>query len=63
MNRALPPIAKQPVSNQVAGSLPLGRTQAYIAVFEDALEQLAVLEDITPEVLKTDNKLVRIEFI
>ncbi|KAJ1339825.1 hypothetical protein BSLG_005563 [Batrachochytrium salamandrivorans] len=32
------------------------KAQAYISIFEDALDQLAVLGDITPEALKTDNK-------
>ena len=30
--------------------LPAPKCQAYIAIFEDALDQLAVLGDITPEV-------------
>lgn len=38
--------------------LPPGRAQSYIAVFEDAIEQLSVLGDITPEAMKTDNKQV-----
>lgn len=36
------------------------KAQSYIAIFEDALEQLAVLEDITPESMKTDNKQVAV---
>ncbi|KAJ3304254.1 hypothetical protein HDV03_002991 [Kappamyces sp. JEL0829] len=39
-----------------ASLLPPGRAQCYIAIFEDALEQLSVLGDITPEAMKTDNK-------
>ncbi|KAJ3294720.1 hypothetical protein HK104_003326, partial [Borealophlyctis nickersoniae] len=36
--------------------LPVSKAQAYIAIFEDALEQLAVLGDIAPDVGKSDNK-------
>ncbi|KAJ3036130.1 hypothetical protein HDV00_003042 [Rhizophlyctis rosea] len=36
--------------------LPASKTQAYISILEDALEQLAVLGDIAPDVGKTDNK-------
>ncbi|KAJ3052198.1 hypothetical protein HK097_006722 [Rhizophlyctis rosea] len=36
--------------------LPLSKTQSYISILEDALEQLAVLGDIAPDVGKTDNK-------
>jgi hypothetical protein len=61
MNKVLPPISRQtatelPGSN--TGTLPIGRAQAYVAVLEDAIEQLAVLEDIVPEAMKTDNKQV-----
>ncbi|KAL2912388.1 hypothetical protein HK105_208162 [Polyrhizophydium stewartii] len=49
------PSAAVPTSS--AGNLlPPAKAQAYIAIFEDALDQLAVLGDITPEVMKTDNK-------
>ncbi|KAJ3276772.1 Sorting nexin-3 [Terramyces sp. JEL0728] len=37
-------------------TLPPARAQAFIAIFEDALEQLSVLGDITPEAMKSDNK-------
>ena len=49
------PIVGQSVSNL----LPPSKTQAYIAIFEDALDQLAVLGDITPEIHnKTGDKLL-----
>jgi hypothetical protein len=41
-----------------ANLLPSSKAQAYVAIFEDALDQLSVLGDITPEIMKTDNKLV-----
>jgi hypothetical protein len=61
MNKTLPPITHRLSQTeftlpQVGGGLPAAKAQSYIAIFEDALEQLAVLEDITPEQLKTDNK-------
>lgn len=39
-------------------NLPAAKANAYIAIFEDALEQLQVLSDILPEQMKTDNKAV-----
>lgn len=49
---ALPPLPKQ----DALELLPHGKALSYVAVFEDALEQLSVLSDIVPEALKTDNK-------
>ena len=41
-----------------SNALPPAKSIAYIAILEDALEQLTVLADITPEAMKTDNKVV-----
>ena len=38
--------------------LPSPKCQAYIAIFEDALDQLAVLGDITPELHNKNDKLL-----
>lgn len=38
--------------------LPGSRCQSYIAILEDALEQLLVLSDIIPDAFRTDNKQV-----
>eukprot|EP00842_Homolaphlyctis_polyrhiza_P003402 jgi/Hompol1/4062/HPOL_006900-RA len=43
-------------TTSTSNQLPAPKAQAYIAIFEDALDQLAVLGDITPEAMKTDNK-------
>lgn len=72
MNKALPPVtqssssikpdeierseSERSVTEATQTNLPPGKAQSYIAIFEDALEQLSVLGDITPEVMKTDNK-------
>jgi hypothetical protein len=64
MSKTLPPIAHRYsaaeiiIPPSITGGLPAVKAQSYIAIFEDALEQLAVLEDITPEAMKTDNKQV-----
>jgi hypothetical protein len=64
MSKTLPPIthrysaAEIIIPPNITGGLPPAKAQSYIAIFEDALEQLAVLEDITPEAMKTDNKQV-----
>ena len=43
--------------------VPGPKSQAYIAIFEDVLDQLAVLGDISAEVKKgVDSKSVRISF-
>ncbi|OAJ39195.1 hypothetical protein BDEG_23059 [Batrachochytrium dendrobatidis JEL423] len=44
------------VTASTGNTIPIPKAQAYIAIFEDALDQLAVLGDITPEAFKTDNK-------
>jgi hypothetical protein len=63
----LPPLPNQPdelIANGVKdlwdgkSGLPIPKAAAYIAIAEDALEQLSVLAEITPEALKTDNKAV-----
>jgi hypothetical protein len=36
--------------------LPAPKCQAYISIFEDALDQLAVLGDIVPEIYKGNDK-------
>ncbi|KAJ3262299.1 Sorting nexin-3 [Boothiomyces macroporosus] len=64
--QALPPLTTLPpnltdfdsISNYSGSgsTLPPARAQAFIAIFEDALEQLSVLGDITPEAMKSDNK-------
>ncbi|KAI8901651.1 hypothetical protein BC833DRAFT_547888 [Globomyces pollinis-pini] len=63
MNKTLPPIQPKtfeldsnyiPLASNIV--LPAGKAQNFIAIFEDALEQLSVLGDITPEAMKTDNK-------
>ena len=45
-------------SNNLSIGIPPHRALAYISIFEDALDQLSVLGDITPEVVKTENKQV-----
>ena len=50
--------SERSVTEATQTNLPPGKAQSYIAIFEDALEQLSVLGDITPEVMKTDNKQV-----
>lgn len=61
---SLPPLASSTPIETVettflsTAQLPQGRAHAYITVFEDAIEQLSVLSDITPEAMKTDNKQV-----
>ncbi|EGF76581.1 hypothetical protein BATDEDRAFT_92540 [Batrachochytrium dendrobatidis JAM81] len=46
------------VTASTGNTIPIPKAQAYIAIFEDALDQLAVLGDITPEAFKTDNKQI-----
>jgi hypothetical protein len=50
--------SERSVTEATQTNLPPGKAQSYNAIFEDALEQLSVLGDITPEVMKTDNKQV-----
>ena len=63
---ALPPLPHNDM--EIVGNITAtailhpGRAQSYIAIFEDALEQLSVLGDITPEAMKTDNKQVEFEY-
>ncbi|KAJ3325120.1 Sorting nexin-3 [Boothiomyces sp. JEL0866] len=57
LNTLPPSITEDPTNISVSGStLPPARAQSFIAIFEDALEQLSVLGDITPEAMKSDNK-------
>jgi hypothetical protein len=63
MSKILPLISHRLPQEEIllstsGGGIPIVKSQSYIAILEDALEQLAVLEDITPELLKTDNKQV-----
>ncbi|KAI8915817.1 hypothetical protein EDD86DRAFT_196921 [Gorgonomyces haynaldii] len=59
----LPPLPSKLDENSASGQdvsnvLPASKANAYVAIFEDALEQLSVLADITPEAMKTDNKML-----
>ncbi len=39
-----------PAAPSSSNLLPTSKCQAYMAIFEDALDQLAVLADITPDI-------------
>ena len=53
-----------PLESQAKGEfIPYTKIQSYVAIFEDVLDQLAVLGDISADFIKADGKPVMTSLI